>query len=485
MTVNNCDIKTYVCPDDVKEFKSGTEMCAAIATRVAVIQGVKDVSSLIESYVNPLSIFKADANTLGLIVSKLNLKMNTTQISQVKTSCDNIAEKNSSTAMINIDNSCIYKNCETFKDEAMKVECIKSANDLMKNSPAVVVSGNTIESKNSISQLCQIIAATSLLTNTTSSIDNAAMQKIITAATNPGSTASSTNVTCNDVSSTLSSCQYAQQLQCCRQKAEIAVSSGVNIECNLNTSVMNNMMSASSNLQQSCELASSTGMDTKQAAAIINKIYQESETKSTGLDVGALCAIFILVILCFFVGPPLIAAKMLKFNMGSLLPIGMIVIGVGCILLAVYGAYRPNEIVISDSKPLSSCPSSIIDVKDEMEYGEAKQKFYDNDRFTGLDFLFTTSEQITDNTNGYAVLYTQVKRDDKCSELKSEITKTNTFAKYRTSYPALLGCGIATVAAGVIIVVVYMIKQFKNQKTGRIAPKVGLGVESTELSPLI
>ena len=459
--MNTCleNSKNAACPPDINETKNAKEFCGDVLKRAAEMKKTQGFISGLTSVLSPLSNFKTDAKTLQGVFSKIGITINQSQIADINNQCK-VNTYSSQSNTINIsDRECdkmFYDSIVNMKPEVQE----KLRSDYISGKQKITVKNIDQRNANTIVSDCVSSATLDLISKSASSVDNAAIQQIIAEVKGLMASASVDQLTCNDISSTISACQYIQQKNCCSANFNSAQKNLVNIECR-NADVIGVKQSNDNASYQSCNLVTGSGMSSDIAASIINRTTQDATVKVAGLTMDFL--IVFLIVAALIVLSPVVLVGSLGNKIFSM--IGIIFIIVSMVMFGLYFTIG-KEIVRTNDPEVVKNSKTDKNIYKNVSFKEAEKIAKDKSAI-GFDFIVETKNaDILDETMGTAILITESgKSGENESEVGDVTIKTVIFAKKIYLY-----IGIGLLVGGILQLLFGYLKSEKDSKN-KIAVK--------------
>ena len=266
-----------------------------------------------------------------------------------------------------------------------------------------------------------------------------------------------------------------KQTLCCYQPTTATATSAIFNNCNLNFVADTNTINSRLNSMSTCALSTNTGIAATLVGKVDNKSSQSVDNKATGVSFDLMLIVFLVIAGIVLLGggvltkimwapfsamkagaKSLAAAKIYKV----LLILALVLVVVGTILAAVYGAIQENTGLVKNT-PLFLCKSTVMANYKQCTFKEAKDS-YDSNKNQGLDFTVKGKKDSLEETDsGLAAFYDHVEVDDECEEYMENDT---TFSMSRpVKLPGLLYGGIACISVGLLIFIAMLIVYLKNK----------------------
>jgi hypothetical protein len=309
------------------------------------------------------------------------------------------------------------------------------------------------------------------------SIESTALLKVMQQSSDLFASSESEVDMCNNVNSTISSCQYIKSKLCCVNEMN---STQLNlIKCGQSSDVFQKNENAA---LQICNLTGSTTVD----ASLIAKLKSGVSVSLSQTATGTSMMWFVIFIALFILGPPLGVGLFSLFLPKEIVVafFGIICIVIGIVLWNIYKPLpSPPEFInktrdkpifaAKDYKPNSSYkPTAQTEIK-SIKYGAAKKICLDDKNCRAMDFSITKikdNQEITDDNVGIPVFYNSIK-DEYCEE-DIEDTKNTYFTSYKYPTPTpydIYGKILIGVGAVLILMAMYLLfKSSKNKTNTRI-----------------
>lgn len=458
--MNTCleSSKNSGCPPDVDKNLKGKDFCEQVLKKVKDIKQDKELFDAFKGIFSPLSNLKANSDNLQVVSNKLDIKISQSQIAEIDNQCK-VGIYNNQSNIINMGNKeCVKlfnESIENIKDENKKAELINN----FYNQKTTI---KNIDQKNANTIVSDCISSSTLdfISKNTSAVDNAAIQKIMADVKGLMAGSSVDQVTCNDISSTISACQYIQQKNCCSANFNSKQQNLVNIECK-NSELIGITQSNDNASYQSCNLVTGSGMSSDIAASIINRTTQDATVKVAGLTMDFL--IVFLIVAALIVLSPVVLIGSLGNKIFSM--IGIIFIIVSLVMFGLYFTVG-KEIVRTNDPEIVKNSKTDKNIYKNVSFKEAEKIAKDKSAI-GFDFIVETKNaDILDETIGTAILITETgKSDENEPEVGDVSIKTVIFAKKIYLY-----IGIGLLVGGILQLIFGYLKSEKGSKN-KIAVK--------------
>ena len=373
----------------------------------SINKGAEQITALTKGlpHVALFDLIKSSATSKSTVINSIGLQMNSKSILDQISQCENIISQSATNSIKGMSDKCIASLSKLVEQGVMTS---KDLDTLIRDSSiSNIVQLNTVDGQNT----CKIDVLMAALTKMDVSFDNQAIQKAINDSKGLGATASSEQLTCNNMSVGINACKYMSQKQCCNNNINQSASNEIKASCsaNINNVTQSNVLSAFND----CNLTAASSVSDEMAVKIKNSSVQEAKNTATGLTMGFF--IIILVVLAFFfIGPVVLTnfvGKKLFYFIGPILCI------VGFVLIILFFTTSKPENTRYD-KPYMSCVGTTTETNGliKSRLGEVKEKVKRNE-VDGYDFVADIEEKdedsskITDDRTGVVVYITNRPKD--------------------------------------------------------------------------
>jgi hypothetical protein len=325
-----------------------------------------------------------------------------------------------------------------------------------------------------VAQQCVLQSQIATALKMEASVESAALVKFLQKSSDLLANNDADSDICNNISSTMKSCQYIKTNLCCNN--EMNSTQQNLIEC----PVTNVSQKNSKRALQICNLTGSTTVD----AGLITKLKSSVSVSLSQTATGTSLMSFVLLLAVIFLGPPL-GIGLFSFFLPKEIVVaffGIICIVIGIVILNMHkplpekpeftNKTRDQPIFAAkDYKPNSSYnPAAQTDIK-PIKYGAAKKISLDDKNCLAIDFSITKisdSSDITDDNVGVPVFYNSIKDGYYCEE-NIDDSKNTYFTSYKPFQSSPLDIyGKLLIAVGAILILMAIYILYANSTKRKI-----------------
>lgn len=342
---------------------------ASTATKIAT-----DMAEVTDPLVAFQKIFSSAKSTQDML-NKSKLNINTTALLKQTAICKNQSDADQSN-VIDIDAS---SDCPLLSPHGVR--------------PSIYLNKIKMENIDESHQSCHVNQAIKALSKMKASIDSQALLQSLNKAKGFGSSSSTHQKVCNDLSTTESACKYVHQMQCCANNAHATQENLLKLHPGCDSVDATNLLyENTAQMFQQCTIASQSAVSSKQATKIKNTVTLKAKNTSTGMTLGALAGLILACAVAFAIvvgsSTAAVAYGMMSTLFGSiiLLLLGLGFIGGGAYLIAVKSKSHPGHTF--KNCPLFLAPTAVThgEMK-RMTYGDAKKYLESTAGVTAMDYI--------------------------------------------------------------------------------------------------
>jgi hypothetical protein len=384
------------CPDEVKNM-TAQQACQQVQEKTKNIWdafgGITDAMSpgkLVESIGNA---FKGTADSTQQTINKVAIDMKTKGILVQTSDCENNSSQEGSNTINGLSPECI----QVLLAYGYTKEDLQNAGSISNVSQQITQNSSVV---------CSINQLIDAVTKMDATIDNQAVMNALNEAKGLMSSSESSQMSCNDLSASMSACKYIQQTQCCNNKVSQKHQNMLDKKCSIGafTNINQNIDATA---LSSCLLSSQSGITDDMSSKLFNKNNFSADNKSEGLTTAGLFIILLIIALVVF-SPMILEFTMSGGGLGSggsghssllikIIFILALILGLtGIVMIVLYFVNKKDE-QNSTNTPYFLCSSTKYQQPIKVSYKDAKQKVKEDSSLVGFDFIID-KEELKNNT---------------------------------------------------------------------------------------
>lgn len=454
---NSTDDKSS-CDGDVHE-KNSVDTCKAVQKRAT------DIYDVLNTMASPLSaVLKAlrgQTDGKQVVLNKLNLNIDTSNVAKQTSDCDNIINVDHSNIIEGIGPECIT----ALSGTGLKAEDILALKLDLKNISQI--------NNDTLIQNCQINQISDILSKAKASIDNTALLQAVNKVVGVLASSSSDQRICNNLNTSLSGCSYLKQEACCTNELTL---SGNNVIKSCGAVVADNVQQKNTtNMYQACSTTNQSAMSEDLASKLINKTSMKMDNYAEGLSSSAIIWICIAVV-AVVVGAPVATAyaggSMLQKNAGLvILGVGILLTMVGIGILVWFIMDQQKEETFLDS-PVGTCDKNEVTPPERTTLQSLREKAKSKeflgfeffpDKLEGEDFEKTDLTKLAKDRKGLGYLFRKIgQRTPRCANIVKSESRCLTHFKYTDSI-VLKIISVSLISVGALITLLGGVLQLRKK----------------------